>query len=83
MFNDFSYVWQGTDEAIGQRFRVLLLDKNISPQTLFSCIQMNPSDPLCDKMKVLASLNENDAIRLAPFISKYKSIFINNVLSAE
>lgn len=83
MFNDFSYVWQGTDDAIGHRFRVLLLDKNISSQTLFNCIHMNPSDPLRDTMKVLASLNENDAIRLAPFISKYKSIFINNVLSAE
>lgn len=83
MFNDFSYVWQGTDEAIGKRFRVLLLDKNISPQTLFSCIQMNPSDPLRDTMKVLANLNQDEFTRFVPFIPKFETIITSNVLKVE
>lgn len=58
MFTNFLHVWQGTVPAVMQRFRVLLLDRNINKTDLFRITHMNPSEIETKRFYCMCSHNE-------------------------
>lgn len=80
MFVDFSHVWKGTDLAVMQHFRVLLLDDKIDKNDLFHLTQMNPSQLGQKQFLCMCSFNKTNK-NLNEFNKKITSIIETDKLT--
>lgn len=81
MFTNFQHVWQGTDNNVGHRFRMFLLNNKANKEDLFDFTVMNPDIPKPNCFRCMFSIKPSRHKNKFEFSDKAINIINNYFLT--